>query len=117
MKAREIASVAILAYKVGLVGLVLPMHSRVAVNAQRDQILVIVATRMSAEFEVVHLQMLHATASLTSPAITLQHLPVEFTVSVQVEFEPRALAANLVHEALRLTSERKASCCGPGRNL
>ena len=49
--------------------------------------------------------------------ITLQHLPVEFTVSVQVEFEPRALAANLVHEALRFTWERKASCWGPGSNL
>lgn len=61
--------------------------------------------------------MIHAPADLASPAVALQHLPVGFTLAVQIEFNPRAFAADLLHEALRFTSERKASCWGPGRNL
>ena len=93
------------------------MHPCVAFGAQRDQVLFLVATRMAAEFEVVYLQVLHAAANLASPAVALQHLAVQFAVAVRIESESRALAADLLHEAFRLTSERKASCCGLGRNL
>jgi hypothetical protein len=72
---------------------------------------------MAAEFEVMHLQALHASASLASPAVTLQDLAMQFAVTGRIESESRALPANLLHEAFRLTSERKASCCGLGRNL
>ena len=94
-----------------------PMHARVACSAQRNQILLHIATRVAAELEVVYLQVLHATANLASPAVALQHLPMQFAVAVRIESESRALAADLLHEAFRLTSERKASCCGLGRNL
>ena len=89
----------------------------VAFGAQRDQVLFLVATRLAAEFEVVYLQVLHAPADLASPAVALQHLPMQFAVAVRIESESRAFAADLLHEAFRLTSERKASCCGLGRNL
>jgi len=47
------------------------MHAHVAFSAQCDQILFNIATRMASEFEVVHLQVLQATASLASPPVAL----------------------------------------------
>jgi hypothetical protein len=71
---------------------------------------------MAPKFAVVHLQ-LHAAASLASPAIALQYLPMQFTVGLYIEPESRGFDADLLHEAFRLTSERKVSRCGLGRNL
>src|SRR5271167_4906038 len=93
------------------------MHLFVAFGAQGDQVLFLVATRSTSEFEMVYLEVLHATASLAPPAIALQHLAVQFAIPGCIEFESRAFVADLRHEAFRLTSERKASCCGLGRNL
>ena len=64
-----------------------------AFRAQRDQVLFLVATRLAAEFEVVHLQVLHATADLASPAVALQHLPMQFAVAVRIESQSRALGS------------------------
>ena len=63
------------------------MHSFVAFSAQCDQVLFHVATRVAAEFEVVYLQVLHAAASLASPVIALQHLPMKFAIAVRIESE------------------------------
>ena len=93
------------------------MHLYVAIRAERDQVLFFVATRLAAELEVVHLQMPHTTADLASPAVALHHLPMQFAVAGRIESESRALPADLLHEAFALTSERKASCCGLGRNV
>jgi hypothetical protein len=49
----------------------------VAFGAQRDQVRFLVATRLAAEFEVVHLQVLHAAAELASPAVAFQHQAVQ----------------------------------------
>ena len=89
----------------------------VTLGAQGDQILFHIATRMAAESEVVHLEMLHAAARLASPAVTLQDLRLQFAIARRIQYESRAFGPDLVHEAFRLTSERKASCCGLGRNL
>jgi hypothetical protein len=48
----------------------------VAFGAQRDQVLLLVATCLAAEFDVMYLQILHAAARLAAPAIPLQDLPV-----------------------------------------
>jgi hypothetical protein len=94
------------------------MHLFVTFGAQRDQVRFHVATRMTAELEVVHLQMLHASASLASPAVAIQHLVVQFAVVVRIKSDSWPFRLDLpLHEAFRLTSERKASCYGPGRNL
>ena len=45
-------------------------------GAQCDQVLFHVTARLAAEFEVMHLQMLHATANLASPAVAFQDLPM-----------------------------------------
>ena len=65
----------------------------------------------------MYLEVLHATADLASPAVALEHLPMQFAVTRQIESQSRAFAADVLHEAFRLTSERNASCCGLGRNL
>ena len=47
------------------------MHLFVAFGAQSDQILFDIASRLAAEFEMVHLQVLHAAAILAAPAVAL----------------------------------------------
>ena len=93
------------------------MCSFVAFGAQRDQVLFLVATRLAAEFEVMHLQVLHTTANLAPPAVALQYLAMEVSVARRIESESRVLGWDLFHGAFRLTSDRKTSCCSPGRNL
>ena len=47
------------------------MDARVAFFAERDQVLFDIASRMAAEFEVMHLQILHAPADLAAPSVAL----------------------------------------------
>jgi hypothetical protein len=43
---------------------------------------------------------------------------VQFSIALRIESKSRAFGGDLpLHYAFRLTSERKASCCGLGRNL
>jgi hypothetical protein len=74
-------------------------------------------TRLAAELEVVHLQVLHAPADLTSPTVSLQHLAMQVSITWRVESDSPALNGDGFHEACPATSDRKASCCSPGRNL
>jgi hypothetical protein len=53
-----------------------PMRLCMAFSAQRDQVLFRVATRLAPEVLMMHLQMLHAAAHLTSPVVALQYLPI-----------------------------------------
>ena len=92
------------------------MHSPVASGAQRDQILFLVPAGLAAELEVMHLQLFHAAAELAAPAVALQHPTVKFAVAVRVEPQSRILGWDLLHEAGPATSDRKTSCCSPGRN-
>ena len=95
----------------GLVMASFSMHLFVALSAQGDQILFLVATGPATQFEVMHLQVSHAPASLASPAVALQYLPVQFAIARRIESQSRSFAAQLiVHEAFRLTSDRKTSC-------
>jgi hypothetical protein len=45
----------------------------VAFSAHCDQVLFLVSTRLAAESEVMHLQVLHAPADLAAPAVALQY--------------------------------------------
>jgi hypothetical protein len=93
------------------------MHLFVAVSAKRDQVLLLVIACLAPKFEVMHLQALHATATLAPPAVALQHLPPQLAVVCRIKSQSRSFPASFLHETLRLTSERKASCCETGRNL
>ena len=93
------------------------MDARVAFFAERDQVLFDIASRMAAEFEVMHLQILHAPADLAAPTVALQYLLMQVMIARRIESQSRVLGWDLLHEACPATSERKASCCGLGRNL
>jgi hypothetical protein len=86
------------------------MHLLVAIGTERDKVLFLIAARMAAEFEVMYLQVLHATASLAAPSVTLHYLPLQFAIARRIKSEPRNFGADLVHEACPVTSDRKASC-------
>ncbi len=45
----------------------------VAPRAQCDQILFFITARLAAEFEMVDLQVLHATANLAAPTVAFQY--------------------------------------------
>jgi hypothetical protein len=47
----------------------------------------------------------------------LQHLPMQLVVAVRIESQSRVFGWDLLHEACLATSDRKTSCCSPGRNL
>jgi hypothetical protein len=61
----------------------------VAFCAQCYQVLFRVATRLTAEFEVVYLQIVHAAASLALPAVAFQHLAMQFAIARGIESKPR----------------------------
>ena len=92
------------------------MSLDVAVRAKCDEVLFHVTTRMTSKVAVVHLQVLHATADLASPVVALQYLLMQFAIALTIESYSRAFEVHLVHEAFRLTSARKTSCWGAGRN-
>ncbi len=48
----------------------------------------------------MNLQALHPATHLTAPSVTLENLPMQFAISLEVKFDPRLLRAGLVHEAL-----------------
>jgi len=70
------------------------MHLFVVLGVKRDQVLFHVATRMAPEPEVVHLQLLRATAYLAPPAVALEHPPMQFAVAHRIESESLAVAAD-----------------------
>jgi hypothetical protein len=80
------------------------MHPFVAFDAQGDQVLFLISTRMAAEFEMVDLEVLHAPACLASPAVALQHLPMQFSVVLRIEPKAGPFGEKSLHEAFRLTS-------------
>ena len=62
-----------------------------------------IAPRMAAEFVVMHLQALHASASLASPAVALQYVAMQLAMAVRIEPKSRAFSADLLHETFWLT--------------
>jgi hypothetical protein len=61
------------------------MHSGVTCSAQRDQVLFRVASRMAAEFRVVHLKIRHRATGLTPPAVATQDLQAQAFVRQEVQ--------------------------------
>lgn len=61
------------------------MHFCMAFSAQRNQIGFRIATRVAAKPEVVHLQMLPATARLAAPSVSFQHPSMQFAIVFGVE--------------------------------
>jgi hypothetical protein len=72
---------------------------------------------MASELDVVNLQAPHTATHLAAPTVPLENLPMQFAISLEIKFDLWLLEAGLVHEALPVISDKKAPCCGAGRNL
>jgi len=67
------------------------MRACMAFSAQRNQVVFRITTGVAAKLEVVHLQVLHATAYLAAPSVAFQHLPIQFAIGVGIESYTLAL--------------------------
>jgi hypothetical protein len=88
-----------------------------AVDAQGNQIRIVIRALLAAQLFVMDLQILFGAADLASPAIATQDSISQLIVQLGIKPHARALGSNAVHEAFPVTSYRKARCCSPGRNL
>jgi hypothetical protein len=61
------------------------MDLRMAPRAQCDQVLFLVAARVTSELLVVDLQVPHAAATLAAPAVTFQESPVQLAIDLGIE--------------------------------
>ena len=84
-------------------------------DAQSDQILFRVGSTAAAKPNMMNLEILHASACLASPIVSLEHLPVQSRVALGVQLQTRTLRQNLLHAALPFMADRKASFCASGR--
>ena len=88
----------------------LPMRLSVAFGAQSDQVLLHITARMTTQFEVMDLQLLHTSARLAAPPVARHHLPMQLAIARRIKSEARALGTSRLHDALRATSDRKVCC-------
>ena len=86
-------------------------------SAERNQIQFVIGALLAAQLLVVDLQAFSGTTDLASPAITTQDLLSEPFVGFGIKPQARSLGSNPLHDALAVTSWRKACRCSPGRNL
>jgi hypothetical protein len=88
-----------------------------AVDAQGNQIQIVISALLAAQLLVVDMQVLSGTTDLASPTIAAQYLLSELFVELGVKPQARSLGSNPFHDVLAVTSWRKACRCSPGRNL
>jgi hypothetical protein len=97
------------------------MGSLMAVGTQCNQVAFDIAAGLASELEMMHLEVLHATAGLAAPAVALKNLAVQGTIPPRVETDALNFADGLSHAVLELApcaaSKRNASRCGWGRNV
>jgi hypothetical protein len=60
------------------------MCLHMTINAQRNQILFLIATRKAPELFMVDLQILHSAAVLTAPTVALQDLLVKVAIDLGI---------------------------------
>ena len=93
------------------------MDRLVAVIAQYNQIILIVAARMTTELLVVNLKIRHRATTLTTPTVSAEYLLAHVFVQLGREQNARILWANPVHDAFSSAWATNARCCSAGRNL
>ena len=92
------------------------MHLRVAAGAQGNQVVFDIRSRMAPEEGVMHLQVLHAAARLTAPAIAREDFPALDAILVGSETNWWRFAEILGHDLYWLMPETNASCSCFGKN-
>src|ERR1017187_8752784 len=85
--------------------------------AKSDQIFFPVIARVTAEFLVVDLKVVHCSTALAPPTIPPRNSRARCLDGLGANSGGPWLSSNWVHDALGRNSCRKACCCWRGRNL
>lgn len=67
------------------------MHFSVAIGADGDQILALIVTKLAAQLDMMHLEVLRSSAVLASPAIARKYLATELLISSRFQPQARSL--------------------------
>ncbi len=86
----------------------MPMDRRVTIEAQRDEIPLVIIAAVAAKLFVVNFKVGHGTAQLTAPAISPQYLLPKVLVTVLLEPDRRLFRQNLLHWICSFTICRNA---------
>ena len=89
------------------------MYPTVAPGAQRDQICLCIVARAAAEFFMMNLQVAHAPATLATPSVAFQDLPVKVAVRFSIQLRPRRFQPEALHDEGRLFPTRMFLAGGP----
>ena len=92
------------------------VRALVARCAQCNQIAFFVTARLTPQFEMVHLQVLHATAILAAPSVALQYQSMQFAVALRVKSVTMGFGPDLLHRFFPMICDRKLSRWEVGRN-
>jgi hypothetical protein len=87
----------------------------VTAAAQDDEVLFAIRPQLAPPDKVVDLELISATALLTSPAITLQDFQLQLAVTLGVEPKPPSFSKVATH-ADRLMSRKNCCWCAAERN-
>ena len=77
-------------------------------NAERDEIFFHIPSQKASRLHVMDLQILGASTSLTSPAITLEHSLAKAAIGIRVQAKPGLSWDGWIHDACGIRS--KNSC-------
>jgi hypothetical protein len=80
------------------------MDFSMAPTAKGDEIFFRIASQMAARLNVVDLQILGTSASLASPAITLEHLLTKPPIGIPVQAKPGLSWDARIHDAFGIRS-------------
>jgi hypothetical protein len=94
----------------------LPMRFLMARCAESDQILGSVITQSAARLNVMDLKILHATARLASPAISLQNFTAKLAISLGIKSQAWSFCTDS-SQNVTCTSSRSCFLCGFGRPM
>ena len=69
------------------------MYLAVASIAHGDQVRLRIVTQQASRAKMMDLEIVWASAVLTSPTVSLQHLSTEFAVGIRVQLKPRSFGS------------------------
>ncbi len=86
-----------------------------ATGTQNHNIFFSVMSAVTPKFFVMDLELLHASAVLTSPIIALEHLSAEFLILERVELDPRVFRADRAFTHFDLARRERFASARPAR--
>jgi hypothetical protein len=86
------------------------VQTLMAFSAERDEVVLRVATQCTAVFQVVNIEILCEPTYLTSPTIAFKHLPAKPLVGLSVQAKPALSRDARSHDACGIRSKNSCRC-------